>query len=575
MLGRFEVIGEEGQPAVFRSRKVGCLLAFLCLNLGRPISNHTLKELLWPDSDGDRQSQSLRRAITDLRDALETNTSRGRLVHTESGSVALDEDAIDFDVHRFESLLTCPVDSEDYMVRAAEALALYAGPISAPLEDEWVYPYRRQYEEEYCAAVEQFCSSLIAHGQAAQAVRIANTALHVAPLREEPFVASIRAHTAAGNASMALRQFEALEQMLDDNFGQTPSERALEALESQSVTGVPVRRVEIPESGGAVPSESRFYVRREADEQFEAALDADEGVLIVFGPRQVGKTSLLAQMADYARDQGRQVAVTDFQSLSSSEVGRVVPLYHSLLHSLATQLDVDYQPSWNEWVGPNSNLNNLIADVLKRAPHRVVWAMDEVDRLFGADYSDDFFGLIRSWYNRRALDPAGPWRKLTIAISYATEAHLFIKDMSQSPFNVGVRVNLRDFTSAEVEDLARRYGDATREHVGDVYALTHGHPFLTRRALGYLDGGTGIGMLNQLADSDEGPFGDHLRRLKEAVHRDPETLAEVRRVLDGDDTGDPAVRRRLVSAGVLLETGPGSWTFRVPVYEAYLRRVLG
>jgi len=85
MLGRFEVVGEEGQPAVFRSRKVGCLLAFLCLNLGRPVSSHTLKELLWPDSDGDRQSQSLRRAITDLRDALETNTSRGRLVHTDSG----------------------------------------------------------------------------------------------------------------------------------------------------------------------------------------------------------------------------------------------------------------------------------------------------------------------------------------------------------------------------------------------------------------------------------------------------------------------------------------------------------
>ncbi len=46
------------------------------------------------------------------------------------------------------------------------------------------------------------------------------------------------------------------------------------------------------------------------------------------------------------------------------------------------------------------------------------------------------FGLFRSWHNSRALDPTSPLNRLTLAIAYATEAHLFITDLNQSPFNL-------------------------------------------------------------------------------------------------------------------------------------------
>lgn len=572
-MGRFDVVGEEGQTATFRSRKVGSLLAFLCLNLGRPISNHTLKEVLWPDSDGDRQSQSLRRAITDLRDALEQDTGRGNLVQTENGTVTLAEDVVDFDVRRFESLLSGRSDSEDYLVRTPEALALYAGALMAPLEDAWVYPYRRQYEEQYCVAVEQFCSALIEHGQTAQAARISNTALQLAPLREEPFIASIRAYAASGNASMALRQFEALEQMLDDNFGQTPSEHAVRALNQTHLAPAAIPALPMT-TGRVVPSSSQLYVRREADAILEGGLAADEGTLIVFGPRQVGKTSLLAQLAEAAVADDRRVAITDFQSLSSSEIARTVALYRSLAHSLATQLDVDYEPKWNEWVGPNSNLDNLIGDILRRTNGRVVWMMDEVDRLFGTDYSDDFFGLVRSWYNRRALDPTGLWRRLTVVISYATEAHLFITDITQSPFNVGLRVNLRDFTLEQVVDLAGRF-EEPRSTGEAVFKVTNGHPFLTRRALGFLKSGGDLDELRTAANEGDGPFGEHLRRLRDVVTRDAESTQETRQLLRNEPLTSETIHHRLWTAGLLASPPPERPKFRVPAYETYLRRVLG
>ena len=80
--------------------------------------------------------------------------------------------------------------------------------------------------------------------------------------------------------------------------------------------------------------------------------------------------------------------------------------------------------------------------VLSRMPMPIVWRLDELDRLFAVDFSDDIFPHFRSWHNERTLDPQVSWARLTLAISYATEASLFIQDLNQSPFNVGTRLTL-------------------------------------------------------------------------------------------------------------------------------------
>ena len=79
----------------------------------------------------------------------------------------------------------------------------------------------------------------------------------------------------------------------------------------------------------------------------------------------------------------------------------------------------------------------------------VVWGLDEVDRLSNCAYKNDFFGLLRSWHNFR-------WAPFTIVLAYAAEAHLLIPDLNQSPFNVGTRLTLEDFTFEQVADLIFR-----------------------------------------------------------------------------------------------------------------------
>jgi hypothetical protein len=220
------------------------------------------------------------------------------------------------------------------------------------------------------------------------------------------------------------------------------------------------------------------------------------------------------------------------------------------------------------------NLDAIIGQLLAKVDGRVCWAMDEADALFSTAYCNDFFGLLRSWHNRRALDPAGPWNKLTLVLSYSAQAHVFITDMNQSPFNVGMRVQLQGFTKEEVAELAGRYGISDAEAVGTACQVADGHPFLTRRALAYLAQGGQASDLMATSALEDGPFGDHLRWLHGSVTSDPEVLVEIQNLLAGRPIQEQRARYRLLSSGVIAVAPGGGHRFRVPAYEPYLRSAL-
>ena len=65
-----------------------------------------------------------------------------------------------------------------------------------------------------------------------------------------------------------------------------------------------------------MPLDSRFYIERSTDEGFFRAILRQDSIVLVKGPRQVGKTSLLSRGLQAAREAGQRVAVLDFQKLS-------------------------------------------------------------------------------------------------------------------------------------------------------------------------------------------------------------------------------------------------------------------
>jgi hypothetical protein len=340
------------------------------------------------------------------------------------------------------------------------------------------------------------------------------------------------------------------------------------------------RKPNLEPVGGALPIDSKFYIVRPTDREFYTSVARHDSIILVKGARQMGKTSLIARGLQQARKAGDRVVLTDFQKLNSAHLQSAESLFLCLAEVIAEQLDLDTSPeqSWNSRRGPSMNFERFFRrEILGKTKERVVWGMDEVDRLFACSFGSEVFGLFRSWHNERSLDPSGPWQQLSLAIAYASEAHLFITDVNQSPFNVGTRLVLADFTLEQVRELNQRYGSPLRNdsEIERLFALVGGQPFLTQRGLHQMvERGLSFAEFAAGAASDEGPYGDHLRRIFVSLNQDPALCEAVRSVISGRHSSSTDCFYRLRSSGVVAGDSARDMKLRCQLYEQYLSRYL-
>ena len=340
------------------------------------------------------------------------------------------------------------------------------------------------------------------------------------------------------------------------------------------------RPVRLETVGGAVPLDSKFYVNRPTDDEFYEAIERRDSIILIKGARQMGKTSLMARGLQEARKSGAKVILTDFQKLNATHLESVEKLLLTLAEAIAEQLDMEVSPAdvWNERRGPSMNFERFLRrEILTKLPCPLVWGLDEVDRLFSCNFGSEVFGLFRSWHNERSLDPSCPWQNLTLAIAYATEAHMFITDMNQSPFNVGTRLVLADFDTEQVRELNRRYDSPLKDEaqLGRFHALVAGQPYLTRRGLHELASrNMPFSDFENQAARDEGPFGDHLRRLLVSLAQDSILCEIMRGLLAGRHSATPEAFYRLRSSGLVAGESAKEMTPRCKLYELYLARHL-
>jgi hypothetical protein len=332
--------------------------------------------------------------------------------------------------------------------------------------------------------------------------------------------------------------------------------------------------------GGAVPLDSKFYILRPTDVDFYEAIARRDSIILIKGARQMGKTSLMARGLQEARKLGAKVILTDLQKLNASHLETAEKLLIALAETIVEQLDMDLSlaDTWNPRRGPSMNFERFLRrEILAKFDCPLVWGMDEIDRLFSCNFGSEVFGLFRSWHNERSLDPTGPWQNLTLAIAYATEAHMFITDMNQSPFNVGTRLELSDFTFEQVAELNRRYDFPLKDstEVSQFYDLVAGHPYLTRRGLHELASRKSrFRDFEAQAAADDGPFGDHLRRLLVSLAQDSTLLEIMRALLDGRQIATNETFYRLRSSGLVAGESAHGMKPRCKLYQLYLARHL-
>ena len=104
----------------------------------------------------------------------------------------------------------------------------------------------------------------------------------------------------------------------------------------------------------------------------------------------------------------------------------------------------------------------------------------------------------------------------------------------QSPFSVGVSLQLPEFTQDEVQELAVRYGLSWHEqHAQDLMQLIGGNPYLVQTALYHIrQQSIDLKQLQQQLLPSNGIYSNHLQRRLRYLQQYPELLSALMQVMD-------------------------------------------
>ena len=191
----------------------------------------------------------------------------------------------------------------------------------------------------------------------------------------------------------------------------------------------------------------------------------------------------------YADDHDYRVVAIDFQEISEKYLTDLDDFLWEFCSQIADELDLEdeLEDRWSKKRDPKQMARSFVERDVLRADEELnlLLALDEADRLFNhPEVSSDFFLMLRAWHERSKNQTKPEWKRLKIAISYSTEAKLFIQDLNASPFNVGEEARLSPFTQEDAFKLIELHGlGLENEQAENLVQLLGGQPFLIRRAL--------------------------------------------------------------------------------------------
>lgn len=230
LLGGLRAVRGEQVLTRFATQKVAALLAYLAFYRERAHPRDELVELLWPQSEPEAGRRRLRVALTSLRHQLEPAAPGGRgwgaVLVANRRSVQLNPAACTTDVAAFEAAwreASRAGMAGERVPRLAAAVGLYRGELLPGYFDDWILPHRQWLAEAYQQALGQLVRLLQEAGDRGAALLYARRAVAADPLREEAREELIRLLAGTGAPTAALKEYAALERLLEREWGATPA----------------------------------------------------------------------------------------------------------------------------------------------------------------------------------------------------------------------------------------------------------------------------------------------------------------------------------------------------------------
>lgn len=211
-------------PETWRRRKPAALVKILALAPDHRIHRERLMDLLWPDLEPAPAGANLRKAIHQARNALnEARRGAGHLISFENDVVSLASEGLAVDTESFRSALSVARRSGDGAAYRM-ALEIYSGDLLPDdLYEDWAAVARRELHEDHVASLTEWCALLETDGDIEEAIEAGRRLAEAEPTREESHILLMRLYGLAGRRNDALRQYDRLVEVLDQELGVEPS----------------------------------------------------------------------------------------------------------------------------------------------------------------------------------------------------------------------------------------------------------------------------------------------------------------------------------------------------------------
>ena len=123
-------------------------------------------------------------------------------------------------------------ESQDTIALLEKAITLYQGDLFPSCYDDWIVPYREQFQQRMMTALDALITRLAEQNQGRSAIEYAQRMRQMDPLQEPAYCHLMRLYAQEGDRASALRVYHQCMTFLQDELGVDPSPESRELYEN-------------------------------------------------------------------------------------------------------------------------------------------------------------------------------------------------------------------------------------------------------------------------------------------------------------------------------------------------------
>jgi len=227
-----------------------------------------------------------------------------------------------------------------------------------------------------------------------------------------------------------------------------------------------------------------LYINRSADTQLQRTINdmGRPGYILV--ARQMGKTNLLLNAKSTLSNELDKFVYIDisnpFPDIRSFFKNIINTFFDSCPEINIETLElIEEHRKKTPSLPPHKEHENELRHIIRAIGGKLVICLDEIDALTRTNYSDEVFSFIRSIYFAGRAN-FSEFQQLTYVLSGVAEPSELIKNKAVSPFNIGEKIYLDDFSFSEFNTFIQKAKlTFDKEIIEHIYYWTNGNPRLS------------------------------------------------------------------------------------------------